>query len=262
MPNPASSIDRLTDLLIRWLRVPSAPQLPPGDPSTARVFQGGRNYWRLLVIKWWLKQAGTLTALTLAWIYAHQVEWFAVFFPALFYHPLRAHSESVLFWFRLLEQFAWVSFLFQLPLSYLRNHVAYRLRWYVITDRAARLRRGWLQVHEQTLTLANVQRVELHQGPLQRWLGLCSLELHTAGGGDHSESGDKEDKQKKSLRIAEFEGIDLADAIEIRDRLEVWGRSGISRQVDPTSDTLRRLVESSQALRNSLLGITSSGAGL
>lgn len=248
MANPSTIIDRVTDRLLHLLRVPMDPRLPWGDPAATHLFRGGRSYWRLLIIKWGLKQIGSLTALTLAWIFAHEIEWFVVYIVPFFYRSLRDHNEQVLFWFRLLEQLAWVGFFVQLPFSYLGSHIAYRLRWYVITDRAARLRHGLLVIHEQTLTLANVQRVELHQGPLQRWLGLCDLHVHTAGGGGEA-TGEDEKKKQKSLRIAQFEGIDLKDAAAVRARLEVPMPASSNSDVKSLPEALRQLEQSSGRLR-------------
>ena len=248
MANLSTIIDRVTDRLLRLLRVPMDPRLPWGDPAEAQIFRGGHSYWRLLRVKWALKQAGSLTALTLAWVFAYQIEWFVVYFVPFFYGPLRGQHELVLYWFRLIEQLAWVGFFAQLPFSYLGNHIAYRLRWYVITDRAARLRHGLLVVHEQTLTLANVQRVELHQGPLQRWLGLCDLHVHTAGGGGEA-VGEDEKKKKQSLRIAQFEGIDLKDAAKVRARLEAQRAASLDSDANSLPEALRQLAQSSRRLR-------------
>lgn len=213
------AIRRLVDRIMRWLRVDPEPKLPFGDPSTARVFRGGHNYWRLVIATWSLKQLGTLSALTLAWIFQYQVEWFAIDFPAMFFKFTRMHRDELLIAFRFFERLAWVGFFLQLPFGYLANHVAYRMRWYVVTDRAARLRRGVMTLHELTLTLANVQRIEIRQGPIARWFGLCDLELHTAGGG--GAAGEDESKQShESLRVAKFEGIELVEARALRKQLE------------------------------------------
>jgi membrane protein YdbS with pleckstrin-like domain len=250
------AIDRLVDRVVCWLRVDAEPRLPHGDPATARVFQGGRNYWRLLITTWSLKQLGTLTALTLAWIFQYQVEWFAIDFPAMFFKFTRMHRDELLIVFRFFERLAWVGLILQLPFGYLANHLAYRMRWYVVTDHAARLRRGVWTLHEQTLTLANVQRIEIRQGPIERWLGLCDLELHTAGGGGAvGEEGSK--KSHESLRVARFEGIDLAEATELRKRLEQGvGRtersvdSGEEREHAPGLDrTIDALASASARLR-------------
>ena len=47
--------------------------------------------------------------------------------------------------------------LVQLPVTLALRRLDYELRWYVVTDRAARLREGILVLTEMTFTLVNVQ---------------------------------------------------------------------------------------------------------
>ena len=72
----------------------------------------------------------------------------------------------------------------QLPITFAILRLDYELRWYIVTDRAARLREGIVTLKEMTFTLANVQDIRLRQGPLQRLLGLADVELRTAGGSE------------------------------------------------------------------------------
>lgn len=64
--------------------------------------------------------------------------------------------------------------------------VAARLDWelthYLIGDRSLRLREGALVQREVTLSYANVQNVEVTQGPLERLFGFKTLSVSTAGG--------------------------------------------------------------------------------
>jgi uncharacterized membrane protein YdbT with pleckstrin-like domain len=71
--------------------------------------------------------------------------------------------------------------------------VATRIDWetrhYVIGNRSIRLRQGvWVQ-REITLSFANVQNVEITQGPLARLYGFSSLRITTAGGGGKHDGG-------------------------------------------------------------------------
>jgi membrane protein YdbS with pleckstrin-like domain len=54
---------RLTDLLLKWLRVPPEPQPPHGDPASLRVFRAGRNFLNLRLLKWGVAQAGALAGI-------------------------------------------------------------------------------------------------------------------------------------------------------------------------------------------------------
>jgi membrane protein YdbS with pleckstrin-like domain len=64
--------------------------------------------------------------------------------------------------------------------------VALRLDWelrdYLIGSRSLRLREGALVQRELTLSYANVQNVEVTQGPIERLFGFKSLVVSTAGG--------------------------------------------------------------------------------
>jgi hypothetical protein len=53
----------------------------------------------------------------------------------------------------------------------------------VVTDRSLRVREGAWVFKEMTLTYANVQNVQILQGPLQRMFGIQDLRVDTAGGG-------------------------------------------------------------------------------
>lgn len=75
-------------------------------------------------------------------------------------------------------------------IAYIAIHLSYDTTWYVITDRSMRLRSGVWMMHEMTLTFENVQNVEIHQGPVERYFGIATLKVETAGGGvSHTEHG-------------------------------------------------------------------------
>jgi hypothetical protein len=60
------------------------------------------------------------------------------------------------------------------------------MRYYIITDRSLRIREGVWQIRETTLTFANIQNMNIVQGPLQRLFGIYDLVVDTAGGGGSS----------------------------------------------------------------------------
>jgi membrane protein YdbS with pleckstrin-like domain len=99
----------------------------------------------------------------------------------------------------------------------------YEMRWYMVSDRAIRIREGILSVREKTIALANIQNIGIRQGPLQRILGIADVEVRTAGGGSAASEA-----QKKSIHepmhIAYFRGVDNAETI--RDLV----REGVRRQ--------------------------------
>lgn len=60
--------------------------------------------------------------------------------------------------------------------------IRYRLTWYALGLRSVRIRHGLFTIRETTITYENVQNVRIRQGPLQRFFGISTLEIDTAGG--------------------------------------------------------------------------------
>lgn len=60
--------------------------------------------------------------------------------------------------------------------------VDFELRHYLVGDHSLRLSHGALTRQEVTLSYANVQNIEVTQGPLERLFGIQSLVVTTAGG--------------------------------------------------------------------------------
>ena len=152
-----------------------------------------------------------------------------------------------------------LGFLASLPFTYAIVRLDYELRWYLVTDRSLRIRQGITQLHEMTMSFANIQQVVVRQNPLQRLLGIADLQVQSAGGGSNSE----EDSLSDSLHTGVFHGVD--NAVEIRDlileRLRAFREVGLGDPDDaashvPTESTLRDaargLLEEAQALRQTL----------
>jgi membrane protein YdbS with pleckstrin-like domain len=72
--------------------------------------------------------------------------------------------------------------LFLVGLTAVATRLDWELRDYLIGDRSLRVRQGALLQREVTLSFANVQNVEVTQGPLERLFGFKSLKVTTAGG--------------------------------------------------------------------------------
>jgi membrane protein YdbS with pleckstrin-like domain len=68
-------------------------------------------------------------------------------------------------------------------LSYFLIRLEYDMRYYMLSDRCMRIREGVLVINEVTLTFANIQHMEISQGPIQQLLGIADLVVKTAGGG-------------------------------------------------------------------------------
>ena len=116
-------------------------------------------------------------------------------------------------WFFWLEVVASVGFVLSFVSGLLFLRLDYLMRWYMLSDRALRIREGTLRLREQTMTFANIQNIKIHQGPLERLFGVANLEVHTAGGGDVI----AEDGEGQHLHRGVLKGIE--DAHGLRDRM-------------------------------------------
>lgn len=115
-------------------------------------------------------------------------------------------------------------YLLQLPLTYAVRRLDYEMRWYVVTDRSLRIRTGVWSVQETTMSFANLQQVEVTQGPLQRLLGLADVKVQSAGGSDNPHG-----KPHDDLHTGHFHGVDNAQEIRdlIQARLKRFRESGL-----------------------------------
>lgn len=223
--------------LLHVLRVPARPHLPAGDPRSARVFRAAPNFWRLRLARWGVQQAATLAG-------------FLIFAAAVTAAPetvevgqrgrtRRLPVARALGWARGIEAFAVAAWIVQLPITLAVLRLDYDLRWYVVTDRAARLREGVLRVTEMTFTLVNVQDIRIRQGPLQRLLGLADVELRTAGGGEAAPGpGGHGQGHGRNLHLARFRGVENAEAIRdlVRERMRHSRDSGLGDPDDAPPD--------------------------
>jgi uncharacterized membrane protein YdbT with pleckstrin-like domain len=85
----------------------------------------------------------------------------------------------------------------------------WELRDYLIGSRSLRLREGAFVQRELTLSYANVQNVEVTQGPLERLFGFKSLRVSTAGG-SRGKPGERATGHEARL-------VGLEDAEAVRD---------------------------------------------
>jgi membrane protein YdbS with pleckstrin-like domain len=183
--------------VIRWFRVPAEPEPPAGDSASIRVFRAAPEYFRYKLIGWAIGQLGTLVGLLVGlgiglafldrWLGSGLIGALIAFFAGL----------------------AWVGYFAQLPVTFVALHLDYEMRWYMLSDRALRIREGIVTVREKTMTFANIQQISVKQGPIQRLLGIADVEVRTAGGGGPSEDGGED------MHRGFFRGV--ADAETIRD---------------------------------------------
>ncbi len=201
----------LRTTLLDVLRVPPTPEPPPGSPP--RTFRAAPNFFKLRLLRWALAQLGAVAG---------------VFGAIYFFNMLEARGvpRPALFLMRAGEIFGIIALVFNALVGWMLVRLDYELRWYMLSDRAIRIREGITIIREKTIALANIQNIGVKQGPLQRFLGIADVEVKTAGGGGSSNDASKQGAHGESMHVAYFRGVDNAD--EIRDLL----REGVRRQRD------------------------------
>jgi membrane protein YdbS with pleckstrin-like domain len=186
--------------LLWLLRVPPEPHDPMGDVQSLRVFRAAPGYLRYITLGWLISQL-TLLAGGL------------VLFISLLFASATSGPFSILV--IVLGLVALLAFVGQAALTYFSLRLNYEMRWYKVTDRSLRIRAGVWNVHEMTMTFANVQNISITQGPLERLFGISDVRVETAGGGGHGGSHGNGEGFGTNLHTAVFRGVD--DAEEIRD---------------------------------------------
>ena len=186
-------------LVLRIMRVPHAPSPPPG--SAPRVFRASPKYFTFRAILWGI---GTLVLL-------HLVLGFygfgSYFLPR---HAPPAVSRTI----GVLGGLLVFLLLVRLTFGFAVMRLDYELRWYMISDRAIRIREGIVTVREKTIALANIQNTVVRQGPLQRLLGIADVEVTTAGGGAGAGGKQHGEQLGEPMHVGYFRGVD--NAAEIR----------------------------------------------
>lgn len=192
-------MENLRAAFLRFMRLPPEPAPPAGSPDSIKIFRAAKNYFRFKLFLWGAFQCVHVAPLA---------------FGGLILFGILKDLPPVELWVITVWVVAGIIFLIQLPFSYLVVRFDYELRWYIVTDRSLRLRYGIQWVREMTMTFANIQQITVHQGPVQRLLGIADLKVQTAGGGGgvispHSGVG------REQMHVAHFRGVD--NAVEIRD---------------------------------------------
>ena len=189
--------DRMKSTLLWLLRVPPEPHDPMGDVHSLRVFRAAPGYLRYLTLAWALSEIGILLGGLL------------VFIPL----AIAAATGLAVILTTALGLVAAMIFLGQAGLTFFSLRLNYEMRWYKVTDRSLRIRAGVWNVHEMTMTFANVQNITISQGPLERLFGISDVKVDTAGGG--GSSGSHGNGEGLNLHVATFRGVDNPE--EIRD---------------------------------------------
>lgn len=122
----------------------------------------------------------------------------------------------------------------QIPFSYAAVRLEFEQHWYIVTDRSLRIRTGLVSLRESTMSFANLQQVQVQQGPLQRLLGLADVHVQSAGGGDPTPGS-----QSDSLHTVVFHSVENAPEIRdlILERLRQFRQAGLGDPDDAAHPT-------------------------
>lgn len=253
-------VERLRLLLLRWLRIPEAPHVPPGEEARGEVFRAGEGYYNYLLLQWLLKQVGAVAGLLVSAAFLHTVLVLGRLPWGRAKGVTRLAKAVPMEAFLLLEAMAWGLFLLACVGSFLLLVWNYRCRYYILTDRCLRIQEGLWTFREQTFSLANIQDLDVHRGPLQRFLGIGDLVVRTAGGG----GGDADRPgHGGALNLHEGRLRGVADPERLRDlllqRMRAHSASGLGERVpDGTAPGLepaaREAIREARALRQVLTG--------
>jgi membrane protein YdbS with pleckstrin-like domain len=150
-------------LALRILRAPSEPpETPPGSHDSVQVFRASPRYLTYRMLGFWV----------------HAV--FLILVELAYFGGSIASGRLEL---SLVGGVVAVVLFFHLCIQYVATRMDFELRYYIVTDRAVRVRQGAWLVREMTITHANVQNLRVVQGPIQRLFRIANLEIDTAGGG-------------------------------------------------------------------------------
>ena len=189
------------EIVSRLMLVPPQPK-PPLGSRVLVIFRAAPNFFRYNMLIWLAGQLFALAGLIFA----------LFFFSSVIPRIGNLWGVRIM---QLLELMAWLGFIVQLPLTFYMRRLDYKLRWYIVTDRSLRIREGIATVRERTMTFANIQNISVHQGPIQRLLGIADVEVKSAGGGESGPGKGGQGARGEDLHSAKFRGVD--NASEIRD---------------------------------------------
>ena len=259
--------DRASKWLLRLLRVPPQPEPPAGAPESVRVFHAGKNYFYVRLGGWVLTQIGAVIGILFSLSFIHEVERevlaaraaqdpsaqvqveaaddgriraFRVIQSILPPPAVEGTKQFLMHapWWalplvKLFEFLAIAGFIAQLPITFAAVRLDFEQRWYIVTDRSLRLRAGVFTLTETTMSFANLQQVEVKQGPLQRLLGLADVRVQSAGGGGSSQRAQPD--EANSLHAAIFHSVTNASEIRdlILDRLRRFRQASLGDPDDP-----------------------------
>ncbi|WP_161604725.1 PH domain-containing protein [Roseiconus nitratireducens] len=154
-------------VLVDLFRVPNGPPcLPKEFGQSRREFHPSRAYLAYLKAYFWVALVAFDGALLIAW---GSLFWF----------------NTTLAWWLAVP--VWLLAILPDLVAYIVIHLRYDTIWYAISDRGLYVRRGIWVITEHSITLANVQNVVVHQGPIEQLFSIATVTVETAaaGPGEH-----------------------------------------------------------------------------
>lgn len=255
--------------VLNWIKVSELPDPPPGDEKSLTTFRASKKDFYLSVILWLPKQISAVTGLVFALVFfgSFDIPFInigigdsLVEFLGQFRQEIGGVTIDPISLIKFLELLAIATFAVQLVFSLVMLKLSWELRWYMVGDQALRIREGLWVLREQTVTIANIQNMTVKQGPLQKLLGIATLEVQTAGGGSSMSSSDPMESAGP-LHIARFRGVEDAQALRhrIQKRLMAFKGAGLGDAEEP-EDELQSTAQPSTAPRS--LGLAEAAAEL
>ena len=217
------------------LRVPPYPHLPAGSPDSIQVFQSGRNYYKLCLLSWLAFNSFLLFVFAVIHKIGDKIS-----------HRMPELAQHI---WGVAEGLAVIAFLAFAVFTFYAQKLDFTLRWYIITDRSLRIRTGVFYVEELTMTFSNIQDIRVTAGPLQNFLKLADVEVHSAGGGSGVGAGG---------HVGRFENVSNANEIRelLVERLRTYRDSGLGEsapaagaQPGQANEAARSVLTEAQALR-------------
>ena len=182
----------LKGLALRLMKTPAdAPEPPAGSHASVQVFRASPKYLTYRLLGYWI----VVGLLWIGW-------WILVGVAVVEGDEEPAIAAAIAAPLLLTGQF----------IAYFVVRIDYDMRYYIVTDRALRVREGAVIVKEMTITHANVQNMRVVQGPLLRLFGIWNLKVDTAGGGGASGPHGESNSSSHSIQMAGIE-----NAHEVRD---------------------------------------------
>lgn len=155
--------ETLKEVLLELFKAPTAPPSPPmGQHGSVQIFRASPNYLSYQYLFFYLLMFGLVIGVLIATVALMQGEMTI---------GLIAGSVMAVLWVLIAVG------------GYFVIRLEYDMRYYLLTDRSMRIRKGVIHIVEQTLTFVNIQNIQVEQGPIERMFGISSVVVETAGGG-------------------------------------------------------------------------------